>query len=51
MKKDIIYTGYSATPSDYDCADGSLATAINPVPFSWAQGFQWWQVKHCHEEE
>ena len=32
MKKDIIYTGYTATPSDYDCADGSLATAINAVP-------------------
>ena len=32
MKKDITYTGYSATPSDYDCADGSLATAINAVP-------------------
>ncbi len=32
MKKKIIYTGYTATPSDYDCADGSLAAAINLAP-------------------
>lgn len=24
---------------------------INPAPFSWVQGFQWWQAKQCHNEE
>lgn len=28
---DIRYDGYSATPSDYDCPDGQLATALNVV--------------------
>lgn len=27
----IRYDGYSATPSDYDCSDGQLATALNVV--------------------
>lgn len=41
MIKDIKYSGYSANPSDYECADGDLATtmgliqengAMKPVP-------------------
>lgn len=31
QRLDIPYTGYAATPSDYDCADGELATAMNMV--------------------
>jgi hypothetical protein len=31
MIKDIKYTGYTTTPSDYECADGQLSTAINVV--------------------
>lgn len=32
MIKNIAYSGISATPSDYDCADGSLAFAANLIP-------------------
>lgn len=32
MIKEIKYNGYTATPSDYECPDGDLATAINFVP-------------------
>lgn len=32
MVKEIKYGGYTATPSDYECPDGDLATAINLVP-------------------
>lgn len=31
MNKDIKYNGYSAVPSDYECQDGSLTTAINLI--------------------
>ena len=31
MIKEIKYNGYSANPSDYECADGDLATAIGFV--------------------
>lgn len=31
MKKDIKYTGYTATPSDYECQDGELDVALNLV--------------------
>ena len=32
MIKEIKYSGYSATPSDYDSPDGELATAVNVIP-------------------
>lgn len=32
MIQDIKYAGYSAVPSDYDCADGELAMALGVVP-------------------
>ena len=32
MVQDIRYNGYTANPSDYDCTDGELATAINVIP-------------------
>ncbi|MBQ9076265.1 MAG: hypothetical protein IJY31_00255 [Muribaculaceae bacterium] len=32
MVKEIKYNGYSATPSDYECPDGDLSTAINLLP-------------------
>lgn len=32
MIKEIKYDGYTATPSDYEVADGDLATAIGVVP-------------------
>lgn len=32
MNKEIQYSGYSAVPSDYEAADGSLAAAINLIP-------------------
>lgn len=31
MIKDIRYNGYSAQPSDYDCADGDMAVSLNAV--------------------
>lgn len=31
MIKEIKYNGYSANPSDYECADGDLATSINLI--------------------
>ena len=32
MIKEIKYNGYSAVPSDYECADGDLAAAFGVVP-------------------
>lgn len=32
MIKEIKYTGFTATPSDYECPDGELDAAINLVP-------------------
>lgn len=32
MLKEIKYNGFTATPSDYECPDGDLATLINLVP-------------------
>ncbi len=32
MVQDIRYNGHTANPSDYDCTDGELATAINVIP-------------------
>lgn len=32
MIQELKYNGYSANPSDYECADGDLATAIGVVP-------------------
>ena len=32
MIKEIKYNGYTAQPSDYACADGDLAGAVNLVP-------------------
>lgn len=32
MIKEIKYNGYSANPSDYECADGDLAIAMNLIP-------------------
>ncbi len=32
MLKEIKYTGFTATPSDYECPDGELDAAINLVP-------------------
>lgn len=32
MIKEIKYSGYTATPSDYECTDGDLAAAINLIP-------------------
>lgn len=32
MIKDIKFLGYSAQPSDYECADGDLSAAINLIP-------------------
>lgn len=31
MIKEIKYDGYTATPSDYECPDGDLATSINLI--------------------
>lgn len=31
MIKDIHYAGYSTEPSDYECADGQMATSINLI--------------------
>lgn len=31
MRKDIKYSGYSATPSDYECLDGELATSLGLI--------------------
>lgn len=31
MIKELKYNGYTATPSDYECADGDLATSLNVV--------------------
>ena len=31
MIKEIKYNGYSANPSDYECADGDLATSLNLI--------------------
>ena len=32
MNHEIIYSGFSASPSDYECPDGSLAASVNLVP-------------------
>lgn len=32
MQKEIRYSGYSASPSDYESPDGELATAVNVIP-------------------
>ena len=32
MIQEIKYTGFTATPSDYECPDGELDAAINLVP-------------------
>lgn len=32
MIKELQYNGHTATPSDYECADGDLATSIGAVP-------------------
>ncbi len=32
MNKDINYGGYTAVPSDYECADGELAMSLNLLP-------------------
>ena len=32
MIKEINYSGLSTSPSDYNCADGELAAAVNMVP-------------------
>lgn len=32
MIKDIKYTGYSAVPSDYECADGTQSGMLNLIP-------------------
>lgn len=32
MNKEIQYTGFSVSPSDYECPDGSLAVSINLLP-------------------
>ena len=32
MQKEIKYTGFSETPSDYECPDGDLATVVGMVP-------------------
>lgn len=32
MIKELKYNGYTANPSDYDCADGDLALAIGVIP-------------------
>lgn len=32
MVKEIKYTGFTATPSDYICPDGELDTAVNLIP-------------------
>lgn len=29
MEKEIIFSGHTASPSDYDCADGTLALCVN----------------------
>ena len=31
MIKEIKYNGYSANPSDYECADGDLSVAMNLI--------------------
>lgn len=31
MTKDIKYSGYTAVPSDYECADGELAASLNLI--------------------
>lgn len=32
MNHEIIYSGFSVSPSDYECPDGSLAASVNLVP-------------------
>ena len=32
MLKEIKYNGFTATPSDYECPDGDLATLVNLIP-------------------
>ena len=32
MQKEIKYTGFTETPSDYECLDGDLATVVGMVP-------------------
>ena len=31
MIKEVKYNGYSASPSDYECADGDLAMSLNAI--------------------
>lgn len=31
MEQEVVYSGYTAEPSDYECADGQLATSINLI--------------------
>ena len=31
MINEVRYAGFSATPSDYECADGQLSAAINLI--------------------
>ncbi len=32
MNQNVKYSGFSAVPSDYECADGSLAVSVNLLP-------------------
>lgn len=32
MVEEVLYTGYTTAPSDYNCSDGALAASINLIP-------------------
>ena len=32
MIEEVLYTGYTTAPSDYDCQDGALAASMNLIP-------------------
>lgn len=32
MVEEVLYTGYTTAPSDYNCTDGALAASINLIP-------------------
>lgn len=32
MIEEVLYTGYTTAPSDYDCPDGALAASVNLIP-------------------
>ena len=32
MVEEVLYTGYTTAPSDYDCPDGALAASMNLIP-------------------